>query len=110
MFADYISPDSRFTIGRQVGSWLRDFHTWSSAPEQKYLLDALPADDATRQVKWFFTFSLFLEAFDEFPELIRDHEDQVEAVLAPLTKQAFGPWDQLGPNWGLIHGDIWLGK
>lgn len=110
MFADYISPASRTAIGHQIGTWLRDFHEWSSAPEQRALVAALPEDDATRQVKWFFTFSLFMEAFDEFPDLVRDHREDIDDVLSSLTRESFSPVDQLGPNWGLVHGDIWLGK
>jgi hypothetical protein len=105
-----IPPSSREDVGRHLGSWLRHFHSWTSAPEQAALRALIPQDDPMRKLKRSYTYDCFLEILKNFPEILDGHQKTLENIREVMVKEFEKPPTEEEPNWGIIHGDFWSGK
>ncbi|PMD41903.1 hypothetical protein L207DRAFT_511661 [Hyaloscypha variabilis F] len=109
--ADSLLPQSsRTTIGRNLGSWLRSFHTWASAPERAALRAQLPQDDPMRKLKRLLTYDGFLRALENYPELLEGHKETLETIRDVMIKEFEKLPTEGDENLGLIHGDFWSGN
>lgn len=54
-------------LGRRLGSWLRSFHDWSSAPKQTALRDKMAQNEPMRKLKQSVTYDSFISVLDNFP-------------------------------------------
>jgi len=107
-------PGTPALLGRHLGSWLRAFHTWASAPEQASLRAKVLPDDPERLRKRMITYADFVILMDKFPGTI-DDEKQRETLEE--VSRVFGAEFEQKPiveggdeSWGIIHADTWTGK
>lgn len=97
-------------IGRHLGSWLRSFHDWSSAPPQAAIRNQLWQKDPVRKLKYLVTFDVFIGVLEKFPELLDGHQQTLKAVQEAMEAEFQKPSTEADEGWGLIHGDLWSGK
>lgn len=107
--ADSLVPQPP-VIGRHLGSWLRSFHDWSSAPQQASIRDQLWQKDPVRKLKYQVTFDVFLTVLEKFPELLDGHQQTLKEVQEAMAAEFQKPSIEADDGWGLIHGDLWSGK
>jgi hypothetical protein len=107
---DLLPQSSRATIGRHLGSWLRSFHTLTSAPEQAALRAQIPQGDPMRELKRLLTYDCFLKVLENYTELLEGHKQTLEIVRDVMSKEFEKSPTEEDENWGLIHGDFWSGK
>ncbi|KAM7195407.1 hypothetical protein V8F33_006748 [Rhypophila sp. PSN 637] len=111
-----LTPSIAPVIGRHLGSWLRSFHDWASAPEQAGVRTSVGENRPMRDLKRMVTYDGVLAVLRNYPdELLGDEIEATLQIIAdrmgkefekPLPKEN-GP---LEDGWGLIHGDYWSGK
>jgi hypothetical protein len=104
------SESDSMTIGRNLGSWLRSFHTWATASEQAILRAEMLHDDPMRKLKYQLTYDGFLRVLENYPELLDSHRASLESVRNAMAEEFKTPPTEEHENWGLIHGDFWPGK
>jgi hypothetical protein len=101
---------STATIGRHLGSWLRSFHSWASAPEQAALRAQMWQNDHMRKTKYLFTYDSVLRVLENYPQLLEGHERTMYTIRDVMSKEFEMPSTNVGDDYGLIHGDFWTGK
>ncbi|KAI1133268.1 kinase-like domain-containing protein [Nemania abortiva] len=101
------SPES---VGRALGSWLRLFHSWASAPAQSTLLAQVGPNQAMRQLKCLVTYDSFIEILERHPETIEGYKDTLEDVRAAMKQEFERPIFEGDEARGFIHGDFWAGN
>ncbi|KAK7757531.1 hypothetical protein SLS62_000546 [Diatrype stigma] len=112
---DVLSKPLATSIGRALGSWLRAFHAWASAPAQSHLCAnaEMGTNELMRKLKYFITYGSFIEVLEKFPDVIGDHKKSLQEVqhmaIKEFEKTASGDGDGR-EEWGLIHGDFWTGN
>lgn len=99
------------SIGRALGSWLRLFHNWASAPAQAELRAEIGKNEPMRRLKRLITYESFIAVVEKFPELLEGHKEVLEDVKA-IGMQDFEKkmGNEGGEDWGILHGDFWTGK
>ncbi|KAI0163698.1 kinase-like domain-containing protein [Pestalotiopsis sp. NC0098] len=97
-------------IGRHLGSWLRSFHDWSSAPQQAAMRNQLWQKDPVRKLKYLVTFDVFIRVLENFPELLDGHQQTLKEVQEAMAADFQKPSNEADEGWGLIHGDFWSGN
>ncbi|KAI1644676.1 kinase-like domain-containing protein [Daldinia loculata] len=101
------------SIGYDVGSWLRLFHTWTSSSNAE--LKAIGDNEPMRKLKYAITYDSFLKVLENnFPDLLEGHRSTLEQVKDTATNEfqktsRDGDGGE-GEHWGLIHGDFWTGN
>ncbi|KAH6658913.1 kinase-like domain-containing protein [Truncatella angustata] len=109
--ADKLLPQpSPALIGRQLGSWLRSFHEWTSAPEQAALRAQMWQNDPMRKVKYGYTYGSFLPVLENYPELLDGYRETLETIRDAIAKEFEKSSTESGDSWGLVHGDFWTGN
>ena len=98
------------SVGRGLGSWLRSFHNWASAPAQRELVARVGPNEGMRRLKCLITYDSFIEILERHPEVIEGHKDTLEEVKATMKYEFERPVTEGDENRGLIHGDFWAGK
>jgi len=98
------------TIGYHLGSWLRSFHSWASAPGQISMRAAVGQNRPMRDLKRMVTYDGFLKVLGNYPELLVCYKDTLEAVRDVMSKEFEKPPVDEDEDWGIIHGDYWSGK
>lgn len=96
------------SVGYYIGSWLRAFHSWADAPQQASLRALLPLDDPMREVKCRFTFDNFIGVLEQFPAIIKGHEEELLSIRDAMVSEFGKTHNEDG--WGIVHGDLWGGK
>ncbi|KAK6221398.1 hypothetical protein LQW54_001499 [Pestalotiopsis sp. IQ-011] len=107
--ADSLVPQPP-VIGRHLGSWLRSFHDWSSAPQQSAIREQLWQKNPFRKLKYLVTFDVFLGVLEKFPELLDGHQKTLKEVQEAKAAEFQKPSTEADDGWGLIHGDLWSGN
>ncbi|KAI0123196.1 kinase-like domain-containing protein [Xylariales sp. AK1849] len=112
--ANDVLPQALATsIGRALGSWLRSFHSWASAPLQtSFRVDAeIRNNKPMRELKFLITYGGFITVLEQFPDVLGDHKKTLEDVRELATKglERTASDGQEG-EWGIIHGDFWTGN
>ncbi|KAK1750911.1 kinase-like domain-containing protein [Echria macrotheca] len=99
-------------IGSRLGSALRAFHDWAAQPEQSPLRSEIWRNEPMRKLKHDTTYVNFIRMLENFPSLLDGCRKSLEQVQAMAADEfAKSPADMEGdPDWGLIHGDFWLGN
>lgn len=109
--ADRLTPSNAATIGQHLGSWLRSFHDWASAPEQAVMRASIGENRPMRDLKRMVTYDGVIAVLKNYPGLLVSHEDDLKTISDAMGKEfEHPPGDQLEDGWGLIHGDYWSGK
>lgn len=103
-----LSKCSALSIGRALGSWLRSLHNWADEKEQASLTRELRDNQPMQQIKFYANYTLLVESIENFPLLLEGSRSVLRQVrdlaAAELEKQ------ELGEEYGIIHGDFWTGK
>ncbi|KUI74211.1 hypothetical protein VM1G_10053 [Cytospora mali] len=109
---NYLPEPSLESIGRDLGSWLRSFHTWTSAPEQASLRITIGQNEGMRRLKRLITYDSFLEILELYPQLVEGHLEALQTIKEAMIAQfeVDKPPTDGDENWGLIHGDLWTGN
>jgi hypothetical protein len=108
---DELLPEAiRMTVGRQLGSWLRSFHDWASAPEQAPLRQLIPPKDEMRTHKRYITYDRFIELLGNYPKLLAGREETLQTIRDAAMKEYEKPPVEGEENWGIVHADMWSGK
>jgi hypothetical protein len=108
---DYTLPGSSpQLVGCALGSWLRSFHNWASAPAQRELVAQVGPNESMRKLKCLITYDSFIEILERHPEVIEGHKDALEDVKAAMKYEFERPVTEGDETRGLIHGDFWAGK
>lgn len=119
-----LSNSSSSSIGYNLGSWLRAFHTWSSASapgsETASLRAQMWRNDWMRKVKYRYTYDSVLRVLGKYPEiLLRGFESTLEDLRDGVAEEFGGSSlsieeEEKGEGgreeYGIIHGDFWMGK
>ncbi|KAK7969248.1 hypothetical protein PG988_008321 [Apiospora saccharicola] len=98
------------TVGQALGSWLREFHSWSSMPAQRPLLAQIGPNPGMRRLKCLMTYDSFIEILERHSELIDGHKSTLEEVQATFKQEFEQPPVGGDKARGLIHGDFWSGN
>lgn len=99
------------SIGRDIGSWLRLFHTWSSASAQAALREQIRGNESMRKLKYMITYNSFIKVLENFPEVLAGHKETLRKVEAMATEEFHNPAiAAVGIEYGIVHGDFWAGK
>ncbi|EHK25852.1 uncharacterized protein TRIVIDRAFT_128460, partial [Trichoderma virens Gv29-8] len=107
---DLLPPSSLEAIGLQLGSWLRAFHGWATAPEQASVRAQMWQGDPMRKIKYFFTYQNFLKVLELYPELLKDHREILDHIQDAISKEYEKSSTEEDGDFGLIHGDFWSGN
>lgn len=99
------------SIGHDIGSWLRGFHTWTSSPAQSGLREEIRQNVSIRALKRQVTYDAFIGILENFPDILGGNRETLQEVREMAVKefQNFGADDEVGGH-GIIHGDFWMGK
>ncbi|KAK3293562.1 kinase-like domain-containing protein [Chaetomium fimeti] len=109
--ADLLPGSSPLTIGHHLGSWLRSYHTWASAPEQVPTLAAVGENRPMRDLKRMITYDTIIPVLENYPELLVGCRETLETLVAALGKEFDKPpFAEADEHWGMIHGDFWSGN
>ncbi|KAI9735703.1 MAG: hypothetical protein M1818_006311 [Claussenomyces sp. TS43310] len=108
---DHTLPGSSSqSVGHALGSWLRSFHNWASAPAQRELVAQVGPNKGMRQLKCLITYDSFIEILERHPQVIEGHKDTLEHVKAAMKYEFERPVTEGDEPRGLIHGDFWAGN
>ncbi|KAI0194991.1 kinase-like domain-containing protein [Astrocystis sublimbata] len=90
-------------LGRALGRWLRDFHTWSAT--QIKLREVVAGNTDLQQLKHFINYSWLLDRVEQFPKILSEAKEVFEKVKDMAASE-------LGDESALqvIHGDFWTGN
>ncbi|KAH9993652.1 kinase-like domain-containing protein [Xylariaceae sp. FL0662B] len=108
-----LSKSFATSIGRALGSWLRSFHSWTSArPHDDLRPDVeIGHNEPMRELKYRITYGSFINVLEEFPDVLDDHKKTLEEVKTSVTNDfKKTASDEQGEEWGVIHGDFWTGN
>jgi len=108
--ASILTPSVSISIGFSLGSWLRTFHTWASAPAQAALREEIGKNEAMRELKYRITYGNFIEILENFPELLDGNRKSLQDVKDMARREFAKPPTDEEESWGLVHGDFWSGK
>lgn len=92
-------------VGRALGGWLRSFHAWAAAPEQRRLRECARSNEDMRAIKMKYNYELLLSRIDKFPALLQDARPVFEELIE-MARLELKNEDELQ----VIHGDFWTGK
>lgn len=99
------------SIGRDVGSRLRSFHTWASEPAQAALRADIGRNEPMRKLKYSTSYNTFINVLEKYPELVEECRKTLEEVKDMATREFHKTaTEEEGEDWGIIHGDFWTGK
>jgi len=108
---ELLPGSSPLAVGHHLGSWLRSYHTWASAPEQVGTLAAVGENRPMRDLKRMVTYDTIIPVLENYPELLAGCRETLETLVAVLGKEfEKSPGAEADENWGMIHGDFWSGK
>lgn len=106
-----LGNESANRVGCALGSWLHAFHTWTSAPEQESVRDAIGANESMQKLKYSVWYGMFIEILEQYPELLQyGHRKKLEEVQEAMRIDTEEFMSGKAKHCGLIHGDFWSGK
>ncbi|KAI2642758.1 kinase-like domain-containing protein [Xylaria nigripes] len=92
-----------FQLGRALGKWLRNFHTWGKT--QAGIRETVARNAQMQQLKHMINFSWLVDRVAQFPTILSEAKDVFEAVK-DMTAKELENEGQLQ----IIHGDLWTGN
>ncbi|KAI0976071.1 kinase-like domain-containing protein [Xylaria arbuscula] len=90
-------------LGRALGKWLREFHTWSATQAQ--LRTTVAGNTEMQQLKQFINYSWLLDRVAQFPSILDEARDVFEKVKDMAAKEL-----EDESQVQAIHGDFWTGN
>ncbi|KAI1367788.1 kinase-like domain-containing protein [Xylaria arbuscula] len=90
-------------LGRALGQWLRNFHSWSAT--QTALRNTVAGNTELQQLKHYINYSWLLDRVEQFPSILSEARGVFEKVKEMAAKELEDE-SQLQP----IHGDFWTGN
>lgn len=91
-------------LGRSLGVWLRDFHSWASLPEQSKFREEIKLNKPMQGLKHMVNYSTLVDTVANFPSVLADAKETFEKIKEVAAK------DLDRPDLQIIHGDFWTGK
>lgn len=91
-------------IGKSLGLWLKNFHRWTSQPEQSDLRSVLRGNESIQSLRHKANYSNLLADADTYSEILADAKE----VFAQVEKMATEELQR--SDLEVIHGDFWTGK
>jgi hypothetical protein len=106
-----VAQSAATSIGYALGSWLRSFHTWASLPTHVDLRKDIVGNEAMRKLKFNINYNAFIQVLENYPDVLKGHRKTLEDVR-DLAAREFekNVGEEVGEDWGIIHGDFWSGK
>lgn len=99
------------SIGSALGTWLRSFHSWASAPAQAILRGIMGDNQPMRKIRYAISYGAFVDIVRKFPEIWETHSKALQEVKnMAIAEYSKATQENAEENWGLIHGDFWAGK
>ncbi|KAK1971134.1 phosphotransferase enzyme family protein [Colletotrichum sublineola] len=92
-------------IGQGIGMWLRAFHGWSNAPEQRKFRDIAAANKEMQKIKHWVNYKRLPSSIERFPSILCECANTFTAI-ADETSREMEDDEKLQ----VIHGDFWTGN
>lgn len=99
VLSDSLSKPVATSVGYQLGSWLREFHAWSST-------QSLPENLPMQRLKLEITHESFIGILEKFPNVLGENKEVLEMVRNSEIQE----FHDQPESWITIHGDFWAGK
>lgn len=106
----FLVPSIGFNVGHGLGTWLRGFHEWTSAPEQAEFRELVAQNRAMQELKQNLACNGILKVSHDFPELLNQSREWPEVVQEASAKDLKQATPSSDDDWGVIHGDFWSGN
>lgn len=100
------------SLGQALGAWTHSFHAWASVPDQFGLHAEIGKNEPMQKLKRLITYDSFISNLEkQFPDVLEGHQKTLQDVQdwAIQTFEKLPGVDE-AEDWGIIHGDFWLGK
>ena len=97
--------DRLVDLGRNLGTWLRNFHSWTTEPAQAQLRADIGANKEMQPLKYAINYSSLLSRADTYTDILGDARDVFDRVRK-MAEEEMKEEDRLQ----VIHGDFWTGK
>ncbi|KAB5557962.1 kinase-like domain-containing protein [Coniochaeta sp. 2T2.1] len=92
-------------IGRNLGTWLRNFHAWAADPTQAKLRADICANKEMQPLKYAVNYGALLSRLDAYPDILGDARGSFEEV-GKMAEEEMKDEGKLQ----VIHGDFWTGN
>lgn len=92
-------------IGNNLGTWLRNFHTWAADPAQAKLQAEIKLNKEMQMLKNTINYASLVSSIDRYPGILSDVRDTLEQVKK-MSEDEMAKEDNLQ----IIHGDFWTGN
>lgn len=99
--------DRCYHIGRGLGAWLRNFHTWAALPAQAQLQSDIKLNEQMQMLKNHINYGSLILRIDMYPDIL-DNSD-TRSVFEQVTKMSEAELADKN-NLEIIHGDFWTGN
>jgi hypothetical protein len=99
-----VYPDESARVGAALGGWLRKFHSWAAAPEQRQLRASITGNYEVVNLKFLINIGRTLETIELFPDILGGSR-----IMFREIEQKYRGELERGDG-DLIHGDFWTGK
>jgi hypothetical protein len=64
-----------------------------------------------RKIRYAISYGAIIDIVQKFPEIGEEKKEVLEEVRDMATAEyEKSPQENIGGNWGIIHGDFWTGK
>jgi hypothetical protein len=105
----FSSPDSSrkplcLELGRSLGVWLRDFHSWVALPEQSKFQEEMKSNEPMQKIKHMANYITLADTVANFPSILADAKETFEKIKEVTADELHSSHLQI------IHGDFWTGK
>lgn len=98
------------SVGYALGSWLRSFHSWTSARSKANTIK-IGHNEPMRKLKYLISYDAFIKSLEQFPDVLGGYKEALNDVKLMASKEfERTASDDQGEEWGIIHGDFWTGK
>jgi hypothetical protein len=91
-------------IGRALGKWTKQFHTWGQEEEQKELVEKI-GGSRMKDFKFAINYDRMVTNIESLPDLLEESREVFEKVRDEIKKGLDNERENV-----LIHGDFWSGK
>jgi hypothetical protein len=106
-----LSTSISTSVGHALGAWLRSFHSWVSEPAQAGLKQLVGKNAPMRKIRYAISYGAIIDIVQKFPEIWEEKKEVLEEVRDMATAEyEKSPQENIGGNYGIIHGDFWTGK
>jgi hypothetical protein len=91
-------------LGRSLGVWLRDFHSWAALPEQSKFQEEMKSNEPMQKLKHMVNYTMLVDTVANFPSILSDAKETFEKIKEVTADEFHSSHLQV------THGDFWTGK